>query len=77
MPMTREQVLREAMSLAPDDREAVAEELLMSLDEKETSRLQTIWLAEARRRDADYSAGKIKASSIDAALNRIMARRRP
>ena len=77
MPMTKEQVLREAMALAPSEREAIADELFMSLDEEDGQTLRAIWLAEAQRRDADYAAGRIKASSLEDVVNRVLARSRP
>ncbi|MGA2498154.1 MAG: addiction module protein [Tepidisphaeraceae bacterium] len=77
MSMTKEQVLREAMALASGDREAIADELFMSLDEDDGQTLRAIWLAEAKRRDADYAAGRIKASSVEEAVHRVLARSRP
>ena len=77
MPMTKDQVLREAMALAPGEREAIAEELFMSLDEQDGETLKAIWLAEAQRRDADFAAGRIKASSVDEVVKRVLARSRP
>ncbi|QFY89566.1 addiction module protein [Magnetovirga frankeli] len=50
----------EALKLPPDERFALIDELLHSLDQPDP-RLDQIWLAEAQRRLAAYRAGQVKA----------------
>lgn len=53
MSLTKDQILAEAMSLSSHEREQLAEELLLSIDEI----LDTEWAAEIERRVASYKAG--------------------
>lgn len=48
--MTREQILSEAMSLAPEERELLAEELWLSIDGTTRDEVEQAWAAEIRRR---------------------------
>ena len=57
MAMTRDQVRRAALELAPDERQALAEELLLSISGAERDAIDSAWLAEVRRRDAAFAEG--------------------
>ena len=75
MPMTRNQILAEALALAPADREAVAQELLLSLSDAECDAIEQAWLAEARRRDAAFARGQMGSVPVDDAIARVLARK--
>jgi putative addiction module component (TIGR02574 family) len=76
MPLTKEQLLAEAMALEPKEREALAEELWLSVESGDREELDAQWLAEAQRRDAAFAAGHIKAVPVDVAVNRVLSRGR-
>jgi len=71
MALTKEQIRTAALNLDPVDRESLAEELLLSIDESSRREIDAAWLAEVHRRDADYRAGKTTAKPIDDVLNRL------
>ena len=74
MPLTKEQLLAEAMALEPGEREALAEELWLSIPEADRQGVDEAWLAEARRRDAAFASGHVKAVPLDEAVERVLAR---
>ena len=76
MPLTKQQLLAEAMALDPQDREALAEGLWLSIEGEDREELDAKWPAEARRRDASFAAGQIKAVPVDEAINRVLSRGR-
>ena len=51
------EVLRSALSLDLDDRAALAERLLASLDELDEEEAERLWAEEAQRRLREYRAG--------------------
>lgn len=61
MPHMKDQILAEAMTLDSREREELAEELLLSVDEI----LDPDWAAEIERRLAAYKSGQAKTSSAD------------
>lgn len=63
--MTIEQIRSAALQLKPSEREALAEELLMSIAESDRDSIDAAWLAEARRRDEALHRGKTTAKPID------------
>ena len=76
MPMTRQQLLSEAMSLDIEEREELAEELLLSLDEPNRAALDATWLEECRARYAAYERGEVKASPVDQVIAQIVSKDR-
>ena len=58
------EILREALSLPPDDRAEIAERLLSSLDPPDRQNLDDLWASEAEDRLDAYERGEIK--TIDA-----------
>ncbi len=52
------EVLRSALSLSVDDRAAVAERLLASLEELDEVEAERLWAEEAHRRLEEYRAGR-------------------
>jgi hypothetical protein len=52
------EVLKSALSLNADDRAAVAERLLASLDDLEEKEAERLWTEEAVRRRQEFRAGR-------------------
>ena len=50
-----------ALSLPPDERAALAEKLLLSLDEPSDDELERSWLSEAARRARELDRGDVRA----------------
>jgi putative addiction module component (TIGR02574 family) len=76
MPLTKEQIRAEALNLDPLERETLAEELLLSIDGRERQAVDAAWLAETRRRDAAFIAGKVNAKPVDQVIDRLNAQTR-
>ena len=76
MAMTKAEVLIEAMSLSADDREALSDELRISLQDADRQQRDAAWLDEVRRRDAEFKAGRMTASPVDEVVTRLLARGR-
>ena len=66
-------LLDAALDLDPAEREALAEELLLSVGGAEREAIDAAWLAEARRRDAALLAGKTRVSPVDEVVGRLKA----
>jgi putative addiction module component (TIGR02574 family) len=60
------EVLKSALCLNVDDRAALAERLLASLDELDEAEAERLWAEEAQRRLQDYRAGRIGAAEAEA-----------
>jgi putative addiction module component (TIGR02574 family) len=58
MSASAETLLRQALQLPPNDRAALVEELITSLD-KPDPELDALWLKEAESRMAAYRAGEL------------------
>jgi len=76
MLMTKDQVKSAAMQLDPGDREALAEELLLSIDQQQSNELDAAWLAEVQRRDALFLAGGNAPKSVDEVIDRLLSKAR-
>lgn len=76
MPMTREQIFAEAMSLDPRDRQELADDLLVSLSDAEREAIDAAWLAEARRREEAFARGEMSTSPVDEVIARIQTKSR-
>jgi putative addiction module component (TIGR02574 family) len=72
--MTKEQIISEAMELVPAERQTLAEELLLSIDETDQEKIDQAWLEEVRGRDAAFQRGEMSASPVEEVLNRIRTR---
>lgn len=59
MPLTVDQLAKEAMHLPPTDRADLAETLVGSLEFPESDEIQTLWATEAVRRRDDVRSGRI------------------
>lgn len=67
MPVSAEQVLRQAMQLSSLDRAALVEGLIASLDKPDPA-LDALWLQEAEDRIAAYQAGELAAIDVEEAF---------
>ncbi len=56
------EVLRNALNLSVDDRAALADRLLASLDELDEEEAERLWAEEAQRRLEEYRAGRAVAA---------------
>jgi putative addiction module component (TIGR02574 family) len=56
-----ENLIRQVLDLPLDQRPALAEKLLESLDELTPEELQQVWAAESERRYEAYRSGKLSA----------------
>jgi putative addiction module component (TIGR02574 family) len=72
--MTREQIRSAALELNPADREALAEELLLSIGDTDRESIDAAWLAEAHRRDEAYAKGMTTARPVDQVIARLQRR---
>ena len=64
MSTSAETLLRQALQLSPNDRAALVEGLITSLD-KPDPELDALWLKEAENRMAAYRAGELDAVNAD------------
>ena len=74
MPMTKEQLYAEAMALDVREREALAEELLLTVDDGTREEVDAAWAEEIERRIAEYERGEVKAIPGDQVLRELRAR---
>jgi Putative addiction module component len=77
MSLTKEQIKTAALQLNPTDREALAEELLLSLSDGERDAIDAAWLAEAKRRDEIFKLSGRPANSVDKVVARLKNSIRP
>jgi putative addiction module component (TIGR02574 family) len=59
------EVLESALGLSLDDRAALAEKLLASLDELGEEEAERLWAREAQRRLEEYRAGRAGAANAE------------
>jgi putative addiction module component (TIGR02574 family) len=67
------QVLKNALSLNVQDRAALAERLLASLEELSEEEAERLWAEEAQRRLQEYRGGRAKALPAARDLNNRLA----
>jgi len=77
MTLSKEQIKVAALQLDPADREALAEELLLSIDGAGRDEVDAAWLDEVRRRDAEFASGKTTAKPADQIIDRLLKKARP
>jgi hypothetical protein len=68
MSLTKEQIKTAALALGPAEREALAEELLLSVTESEREAVEG---AEAKRRDALFLRGEMGAKPVEDVIARL------
>jgi hypothetical protein len=73
LPRKLEDVEQEALELKLDDRAALAEKLLRSLEGLSEAENERLWLAEAERRQREIQIGQVEAPSGDEVLRRAAA----
>jgi hypothetical protein len=71
MSMTREQLKLHAMQLDPIEREALAEELLLSIDDTARADIDNAWLAEAHRRNTLSQQRPAALKAVEDVLHRL------
>jgi hypothetical protein len=71
MPLSKEQIKAAAMQLDPADREALAEELMLSLSETEREAIDAAWLEEARQRHEAFLKTGGVAKPVDEVIGRL------
>ena len=62
--MLEQQILKEALALAPKNRASLVEKLLASLDQPDKA-IDELWTEEAESRIDAYEAGNLKAISAE------------
>jgi len=63
--MDIETIRREALTLPPDKRAELAEQLLSSLEPLSDSEVEQLWFSEAARRASEIDSGSAKRYSAD------------
>jgi putative addiction module component (TIGR02574 family) len=76
MSLTRDQIKSAALSLAPAEREALAEELLLSVADADQAAIDAAWLEESYRRDADLASGRTSAKPVEEVIARLQSNAR-
>ena len=76
MPMTIDQIVKEALALPSEARALLADRLVESLDAAEDNRIDRLWATEAKRRRDEVRQGRVQTISGDEALARVRRRRR-
>jgi hypothetical protein len=71
MSLTKDQIRDAALQLEPTEKQALAEELLLSISDHDRQSIDAAWLAEARGRDAAFSSGKTSATPSDEVVERL------
>jgi putative addiction module component (TIGR02574 family) len=77
VPLTIDQLEREAMQLPPASRARLAEKLVESLDPAEIDEIQRVWSAEAIRRRDEVRSGRVQpiaGEEVLAEVQRIVGR---
>jgi len=69
--MTVDELAEEALSLPSEERAALADRLVESLDPADDAHLHRVWGAEAMRRLADVREGRVQAVDGEDALKRV------
>jgi hypothetical protein len=73
MPRTLQEVQEEALELDLDERAALAEKLLRSLEGISEAENERLWMAEADRRRREIESGQVEALPGDEVLRRAAA----
>lgn len=70
------QLLREAMSLPPDERAELADRILDTLQSSALRKIDEDWAAESENRIDAYERGEIRAISVEEVFERLRNRHR-
>jgi len=71
MPVTPEELARQAMEMPAEGRAELADLLVESLNAVELGRIDRAWLAEAKRRRDEVRSGAASTVSAQEAMNRV------
>lgn len=71
---TYEEIISAALTLPPDSRAMLAEHLLDSLNGEDQRRIDSLWAAEAERRDQEIEDGIVTAIPGEEVMKRLRAR---
>lgn len=71
---TYEEIMSAALALPPSSRALLAEHLLESLDTKDQAEIDSLWAAEAERRDQEIEDGKVRSIPGDEVMERLRSR---
>ncbi len=71
MSMSKDQIKDAAMQLNAVEREALAEELLLSLSDNQREEIDAAWIQEVKRRDQAFLSGETSAKPVDEVISRI------
>jgi hypothetical protein len=77
MTLTKEQIRTAAMELDAVEREALAEELLLSISGEDRASVDAAWLAEVQRRDNAFRSRQTPAKPVDEVIDRLMKKAHP
>ena len=69
-----EEIQRQVTDLPPNEKAALARQLIEELDETTDPDVEQLWMVEAQRRYESYLSGEIEASPGDGVMNRARAR---
>ena len=75
MSASSEQVLKEALALAPQERAELVERLLATFQSPPDPHLDELWVREAEERLAAYDRGELKAVPAEEVFDKIRQRR--
>ena len=71
MPMTIDQIAKEALALPSEARALLADRLVESLDAAGANRIDELWVAEARHRRDEIREGRVQTVAGPEALARV------
>ena len=69
---TKDQIKRAALELNVAEREALAEELLLSIEGTDRDTIDAAWLDEIRQLDDRFRAGESQGQPMDQVIGRLM-----
>lgn len=69
-----EEIQRQITNLLPNEKAALARQLIEELDQTDDGDIEALWLTEARRRYEAYRKGEIEARPGDEVMRRARAR---
>jgi len=71
---TYKEIMSAAMTLSPDEREMLAEQLIASLDAEDQETIDRLWAEEAERRYKEIEDGVVKPIPGEEVMNRLRSR---
>jgi len=71
---TFDEILKAALSLAPEERAMLADQLLESLDGPDQKRIDALWAEEAERRLREIDEGEVELIDGELVMERLRSR---